>query len=324
MVEKLLELVNRHDFFILTTHDPADPDGIGAQMVLSCILRNEGKQFRLINANPMPEQFRFMDPLGQMESWDGEKHGALPEQGALIIVDTADEYNIGCMREVFCRSREVFVLDHHESKPHAPILGIYDPGYASTSELAVELAQTMNVTLDSITAFAAYLGIVYDTGFFAYPKTGPKTFRTALALVEQGVNPNEGFTQLCQNTPTRVMLLQKKALASMTLHHGNKTATQVLRTEDFIETGASPEDTDGFVNFPLKSRDVVVSFFLKEMPDKKIRCSLRSKGTINVANIAHDFDGGGHVNAAGFKSDMDIEQTLAKALAKIAGLLDGQ
>ena len=324
MAEKLMELVNRHDFFILTTHDPADADGIGAQMVLAHILRGQGKQFRIINASPMPEQFRFMDPLGQVESWDREKHWALSEQGALIIVDTADENNIGNIREAFYRSREVFVIDHHEPKPHATILGIYDPGYASTCELVVELAQTAEIALDLETAFAAYIGIIYDTGFFAYPKTGPRTFRTALALLEQGVNPNEAFTRLCQNDPIRTLLLQKNAFASMVLHNGNRIATQVLRTEDFVETGASPEDTDGFVNFPLKYREVIISFLAKEMPDNTVRCSLRSKGTLNVAKIAQEFGGGGHINAAGFRSELDIEQTLAQTLAKISRHLDGQ
>ena len=323
MAEKLIELINRHDFFILTTHDPADPDGIGAQMVLACMLRMQGKKFRIINASPVSDQFSFLDPSGQVESWDREKHGALPEQGALIIADTADENNIGDMREAFYRSREVFVIDHHEPKPHAAISGIYDPSYASTCELAVELAQAADITLDSGTAFAAYTGIVYDTGFFAYPKTEPRTFRTALALLEQGVNPSEVFNQLCQNAPTRTLLLQKNALASMSLHYGNRIATQVLRIEDFAETGASHEDTDGFINFPLKYKEVVISFLAKEMPDKTVRCSLRSKGTINVAKIAQEFGGGGHVNAAGFKSELDIEQTLAKTLIKTAELLEG-
>ena len=324
MIEKLDELLNRHDFFILTTHDPPDADGIGAQLVLGCILRSRGKRFRIINASPTPEQFRFMDPASQIESWDRERLGSLAEQGAMIIVDTADEYNIGNMREAYCRSREVFVIDHHEPKPHAAFDGIYDQTCASTCELAVELAEAAGAAIDKTAAFAAYTGIVYDTGFFAYAKTGARTFRAAISLLELGADPTEAFVRLCQNTPTRVLLLQKKALASMTICQGGKIAAMVLRNEDFAAAGATLEDTDGFVNFPLKSRDIAVSLMVKETPDLKVRCSLRSKGSVNVAKIAQGFGGGGHINASGFKSDMDVDQALEKTLAAITEHLEGQ
>lgn len=324
MLEKLLEFIKRHDFFILTTHDPADADGLGAQLALACILRDKEKRCRIINASPIPEHFKFMDPQGLIEYWDKDKHGALPEQSALFIVDTADEYNIGQMRDVFLSVREVFVIDHHEPKSHAALPGINDASAASTCEITAGLAEDAGVTLDPDAAFAAYTGIAYDTGFFAYPKTGPRTLRAAMTLLTLGANSNDTYRHLCENVPTRRLLLQRKAIASMSLYCKNKVAAQILRSEDFSETGALPEDTDGLVNFPLKAYEIVISFLIKETPDKKVRCSLRSKGSINVAKIAQRFDGGGHLNAAGFKSKTDINNTLAQTLAHITELLEKQ
>jgi phosphoesterase RecJ-like protein len=324
MTNKFLDLLGRHEYFILTTHDPADADGIGAQMVLTSILRRRGKQPRIINASPIPTQFRFMDPLGQIEEWDAERHGALPKQSAMIIVDTADEYTIGSMKDAYFSAREVFVVDHHEPKPNAIFSGICDASSASASELAVELAVSMGITLDVQTAFAAYSGIVYDTGFFAYPKTSPQTFRAALALIEMGADPGEAHNSISQNASAQSLLLQQKAVLGMTLHCQGKVAVQVLLPQDFVETGASSEDTDGFANFPLRSREVVVSLMVKEATEKKVRCSLRSKGAINVAKIAQEFGGGGHVNAAGFKSDLTVAQTVDRALASIAACLENQ
>jgi len=324
LAKELIALIKQHDFFILTTHDPADADGIGAELVVARILRERGKQAQIINASPMPEQFRFMDPLGQVTQWDKKKHGTLLEQGALIIVDAAEESNLGQMGEEITRSMEVFVIDHHELASDAAFSGIYDPSAASVCEMVVELAEAVGVPLDPMTAFAAYTGIVYDTGFFAYPKTGKRTFRAALSLLELGVNPNEAFTQFCHNSPSRVLHLQQKALKSMAFHYGDRIATQMLRRKDFTETGALPEDTDGFVNFPLKSRVILVSLLLKETPGKTVNCSLRSKGTINVAKIAQKFGGGGHINAAGFKSKLDIDQVLSETLAAIIKQLEEQ
>jgi len=322
MADKLTKFMGRHDFFIMSTHDPADADGLGAQMVMACILREQGKEFRIINASAIPKHFRYMDPQGIIEQWDKEQHRELMERAGLILLDTADERTMGHMKEAVSRSKEVFVIDHHEPKSHAAFSGIADPSSASTCELTVELAKSLGVVLDQQAAFAAYIGIAYDTGFFAYPKTGPRTFRSAMALFGLGVKPNEVYRQLHENTSTGALLLQKRALASLTLHHRNRVAVQILRLEDFAEAGALQEDTEGFVNFPMKAKDVVVSLLLKESPEGKIRCSLRSKGSINVAKIAQELNGGGHINASGFKSELDIDQTLSRALAKIAEYLD--
>jgi phosphoesterase RecJ-like protein len=321
MIDKLKAFLERHDLFILTTHDPADADGLGAELVFACILRGFGKQFRIINSSPIPQQFTFMDRHGLIERLDPGTHNALPEQAAVIMVDTADMHHIGQMRDLVCRAKEVFVVDHHEIMSASHFSGIYDPAAASTCELAVELAASMGVTIEIGAAFAAYTGMVYDTGFFAYQKTGPRSFRSAITLLELGVNPTEAYQELCENMATRALLLQKRAFASLEIHCGGQVASQVLRLEDFDWAGAVNDDSDGFVNAPLRAREIIVSVMVKESRKGKVKCSLRSKGNIDVSKIAHDFGGGGHVNAAGLKSDLNVDQTLALVLTKITAYL---
>jgi phosphoesterase RecJ-like protein len=320
MIEKLKAFIERHDLYILTTHDPADADGLGAELVFSCILRRLGKQFRIVNSSPIPAQFGFMDRQGIIEPLNSEKHGALPEQSAVIMVDTADLHNIGQMRDLVCRAKDVFIVDHHEVMSASHFSGICDSTAASTCELAVELAVALGVTLELDTAFAAYTGMVYDTGFFAYQKTSPRSFRAAITLLELGVNPTEAYQVLCENTSIKSLLLQKKAFASLEIHN-RQIASQLLRLEDFAETGAVNDDADGFVNAPLRAREIMVSVMVKESRKGKVKCSLRSKETIDVSKIAHDFGGGGHINAAGFNSDLNVDQTLALVLTKITGCL---
>ena len=322
MIDKLLAFIDRHDFFILSTHDPADADGLGSQMVMACVLREKGKPFRIINGSPIPKQFRFMDPQGLVEVWDQEQHGNLPGRAGLILLDTSDENHTGNMKEAVCAAKEVLVIDHHEPKPDRRFSGITEAAAASTSELTVDMARTMGAVLDPHSAFAAYIGIAYDTGFFAYPKTGARTLRSALTLLNLGVNPNDVYQQLHENASVGALLLQKKALSSLTLYCDNRVAVQVLRLADFADAGALPEESEGFVNFPLKAKEIIASLLLKEAQDGKIRCSLRSKGNVNVARIAMEFSGGGHGNAAGFKSGLSIEQTLEKVMKKIAQHLE--
>jgi phosphoesterase RecJ-like protein len=321
MIDKLKEFLDRHNFFILTTHDPADADGLGAQLVFADILRGRGKQFRIINSIPIPKKFSFMDNRGIVERLEPKEHDAMPEQSAVILLDTSDLQNIGPMRDLVCRAKEVFIVDHHNIIPAPFFSGICDPAAASTCELAVELATAMGAALSFDAAFAAYTGIVYDTGFFAYQKTTARSLRAAITLLELGVNPTEAYQNLCENAEVRSLLLQKKAFASLKIHCGGQVASQTLRMEDFTEAGAVNDDSDGFVNTPLRAKDIMVSILVKESRDGKVKCSLRSKGDIDISKIARDLGGGGHINAAGFKSNMDIDTTLALTLTEITGYL---
>jgi len=324
MFEKLTEFIERHNFFILTTHDAADADGLGAQLAFAFILSEKRKQVKIINASPVPQHFRFMDPKGIVEYLDGDQHKILPEHAGFILLDTGELQNTGKMKDIIARAKEVFVIDHHEPNPKSNFSGICDPLAASTCELAVEFSEFCNINFDHDTAFALYTGIVYDTGFFAYQKTSSRTFHSIQILLNQGINPHEAYYQLCETKSTETLLLQKKSLASLTLHFENRVAMQVLRLSDFAETGALQEDTDGFVNFPLKSKKIILSLLFKEMEDGRIRCSLRSKGNFNVAKMAQELGGGGHINASGFKSNLELDRIITITMNLISRQLDQQ
>jgi phosphoesterase RecJ-like protein len=264
----------------------------------------------------LAERFAFLDQEKRIEAWDETKHGGLPEQSALIIVDTSDEFNIGIMKNIISRVRGVFVIDHHEPSPYMTLSGIIQSTASSTCELALGIAETLGAKPDQSAARAAYAGIVFDSGSFAYAKTSASTFRAALTLVEAGVIPYEVYSQLNESSSMEAVLLQKQVLSTLEIFAGGKIAVQILRKEDLDCTGAEFEDAENFINLPLKSKDVMVSIFVKENQEGLVRCSLRSKGTVNVSKIAQFFGGGGHATAAGFKSSRGIAETLGMVLKK--------
>ncbi|MDR1419510.1 MAG: bifunctional oligoribonuclease/PAP phosphatase NrnA [Treponema sp.] len=315
--EQVLRFLERYDSFILTTHENADADGLGAELVFARILGQKGKKVRILNSEIPVERFRFMDPGRLIENWDPSLHKGLAEQSALLILDTADEYNIGRMREIITMVRETMAVDHHEKNKFSSITGLIDPAASSACELAVETAMAAGIDLDNNTALAAFAGIMYDTGSFSYIKTTARTFRICLMLVEAGVVPYFVHGKLNESGSMKALLLQKKVLSTLEIHCGGRTAVQVLRKEDLKSTGASFEDAESFVNVPLYAKDVVVSVLVKENAEGEVRCSLRSKGNVNMAQIARAFNGGGHVTAAGFHSKLSVEETLARVLEKI-------
>ncbi|MDR0623096.1 MAG: bifunctional oligoribonuclease/PAP phosphatase NrnA [Treponema sp.] len=321
-LERVFDFFKTHESFILTTHEGADADGLGAELVFNRILGNMGKHVRIFNAEKTASHFAFMDPQGNIEVWDGEKHAHVPEKSALLILDTSDEYHIGCMRDLLGRVRETFVVDHHEPSPFSLLSGFIDPTASSTCEMAVEAALAREITLDTDTAMAAFAGLSYDTGSFAYIKTTARTFRAALALIEWGAVPYSVYRELNESSSLGAVLLRKQVLSTLEIRAGGRAAVLILRKEDLESTGANFEDAETFINIPLRAREIAVSILVKENREGKVRCSLRSKGPVNVSKIAQQFGGGGHVTAAGFKSALSIEETLSRVLEKVESLLE--
>jgi len=323
MFDDILSFFDRHNSFILTTHDSPDADGFGAELVLSSILKKTGKKVRIINSSAIPKNIQFMGKDNEIEKWNPQVHSSQLEESAMLILDTSEEYHLGVIREALKKVKEVFIIDHHEPKPASRLKGFSDPTASSTSELAIELTCIMGVDLDPDTATAAYAGIVYDSGFFAYPKTSIRTFKAAIKTLEWGADPYHIYKQLMENYSSAAILLQKQALSHLEFHAEKKIALLCLHKEDFEAAGAEYEETENIVNIPLKAKEVEVSLLLKEKENSEIFCSLRSKGKVNVSKIAQEFGGGGHVTAAGFRSLSGMEETAKKLLICVESRLNG-
>jgi phosphoesterase RecJ-like protein len=197
-----------------------------------------------------------------------------------------------------------------------------DTDAASTCEMIVKMAGTYKVAIDREMASIAYAGILYDTGSFIYPKTSARTFKAALDLVKAGAVPNEIYRNMFESASVGALLLQKRVLSSLDLRASNRIALQTLTKQDLESSGAAYEDAESLINIPLKSKEIEVSILVKENEDGRIRCSLRSKGRVNVSAIAQTFGGGGHRTAAGFKSRQGLAETKEEVLKKVISALE--
>lgn len=315
--------IDTFDSFVLTTHTGPDADGIASELVLFRLLTHLGKRPRIINSDGLPARFAFLDPRHLVEKWEFPRHHRLPALGGLVILDTSDEFNLGVMaEEALPHAQGVFMLDHHEPSPLTRLTGHIDTEAASTSEIIYELAASYGMPIDAETASTAFTGLVYDTGSFIYPKTSAGTFRTALALVEAGAVPHQVHRNLYENAPLSALLLQVRVLSSLQVLSSGRVAVLTLTRGDLEETGASYEDSENFINIPLQCRDIEVSVFLKENEEGLLRCSMRSKGSVNVSKVAQAFGGGGHRTAAGFKGRAGLAETKAEVLQRVISALD--
>jgi len=322
MFEEVINFLKRHSSLVITTHEGPDADGLGAEIAFSQICREMGIKYRILNSSEIPERFVYMDPRREVQVWDKSTDITNTDNSALIILDASDEYNIGDIREFIPVASEVFLIDHHDRPPLTGLKGLIDGTASSTCEIMADLAEAAGITLDNVSCTAVYSGICYDTGSFIFPKTTARTFRVALKLVEAGIVPFKINHELNETATIGALLLNQKVLATLKLRNDNRVAIQILHKEDLETYHAHIEDAEAFINVPLKAKDILVSVLVKETNEGQIRCSLRSKGEINVSKIAQIFGGGGHVTASGFRSSLSIEDTLARVLEKITLALE--
>jgi len=311
--------INRNDKFILTAHETPDGDAVGSEVAFYELLIQLGKKVRIINADPAGIRYAFLDESNDIELLSGDIN--LPEdlsEWSLIILDTNDTTNIGSVsKEILPFVRDFFIIDHHEGGENILTANHIESEASSTCELVYELYNTLDQKISFRAAQAIFVGIVYDTGSFIYPKTTAKTFDIARDLVDIGISPNLVYSHVYESNSISSLVLQSQVLSTLELFYDKHVAVQVMTKEMILECQANYDEADTIINIPLKSHDIRVSVFFKENPEGILRCSIRSKGNIDVARIAHDFGGGGHKTAAGFKSKYPLETIKEKVLNEL-------
>lgn len=307
---KAQDFINKNDHYILTAHETPDGDAIGSEIAMFEALRQLGKDVRIINADPTPRIFQFIDASSVIEIMDEQID--LPPNLAdhvLLILDTNDVNNIGDVsKRILPEVKGHLIFDHHENDDPEESANLIRQDASSTCEILFDFFLELSVEITFPIAQALYSGIVYDTGSFIYPKTTARTFEIAKTLVDNGVSPNYIYSKMYESNSISSLLLQSKVLASLNLFYDGRVAVQLMSKAMLEETGAPFEEGQTLINIPLKSESIVVSVFFKENLEGILRCSLRSKGDIDVAVIAQHFNGGGHKTAAGFKGKIPLAE----------------
>jgi phosphoesterase RecJ-like protein len=315
----LIKFISRHEKFVICAHESPDGDAIGSEYALLQALKHLGKKAKVINNDPTPSNFTFVDVTKEIAYIKNEKQ--VPRdigEYALIIVDTNDTNNIGMISKyILPKVKEYFIIDHHESGGDLVAGNLIYSEASSTAEILYQFIEKMKVPVNLAIANAVYMAIVYDSGSFIYPKTSAITFKIAHELVLKGVNPNYIYSQVYETDSIPSLVLQSKVLSTLELKVKNQVAIQTLTKDVLDKTGANYDEARTFINIPLKAKNILVSVFFKQDLKGSTRCSLRSKGDIDVCEISREYGGGGHKNAAGFKYTLPYETMKKKILTKL-------
>ena len=211
-------------------------------------------------------------------------------------------------------------IDHHTSGKEWGRLNWIERDAASAGELVYRLARAARAKITPEMATCLYTTVLTDTGGFCYGGTRASTFALAHDLVEAGANPIQVAQDVYFSTPAAKLLLLGAALSN--LHRQGRLAWLWVTHKDMMHANAAEEDCEGIVNFALSIAGVETAVFLRELPEGRIRLSLRGKGKLDVAAIAAELGGGGHENAAGCTLEGPLGRALEQILTRLHAALE--
>ena len=317
-----IELINASHNILLTTHIRPDGDACGCVRALMEVLQNQGKQARPLVMSPLAAWY---------ESLFKEKPAVLgndiqPENlsevykdvDLLIIVDTDSNVQLPGFSEWLpdC-GKTILVIDHHISGDNLGDVSLVDTAAAAAGEVVFDLIKLADWNITEHIAESIFIALSTDTGWFKFGNTDSRIFHTAAELIDAGARPNVIYRLLYQSfTPARLYLMTRM-LDHLQLHADSRIATQYLLRKDFDETGASGPDTENLIDECQRIESVEVAAMFVELADGGFRCSLRSKGKVDVRKIAQKYGGGGHTLAAGVNLKGSLETCVQNIVDEI-------
>ncbi|NGZ75459.1 DHH family phosphoesterase [Saccharibacillus alkalitolerans] len=307
--------IEKHDDFLVVAHVQPDGDAVSSTLAVGWLLSRLGKTFTLINEGPIPQRMTYMHGAGTIV--DMSLTERTRTYGSVICVDCADFKRVGLVSEWMEEGANMLNIDHHPTNDRYGTQNLIKADAAATAEILYDLVALFDLGWDRNIAEMLYTGILTDTGGFRYSSTSPKVMQIASHLLELGVNgPDLADSLLEQLTKPQFDVLTL-ALGTLQMSENGQVAWVHVTPEHMIQAGAANEDLEGIVNYPRNIQGVEVGVLFKVIDENAVKASMRSAGKVDVAAVAAEFGGGGHVRAAGCRLEGTLEEVTKLVIERI-------
>jgi phosphoesterase RecJ-like protein len=319
LIEAIAKELRDNKRFLLTTHVNPDGDAIGSLGALALVLEDLGKEVVAYCQDEIPGFLRFLPYSERIVREIPGPNGF----DVAVVLDCGELDRIGNAAEALQQVEKIIHIDHHSSSDDFGQLNLVRPECSSTAEILYEIFQAIPASLSSEAAENIYTAILTDTGSFRFANTTARALDIAAEMVALGVTPDKIASEVYDSmSPERLQLLAL-SLNTLTLRANGRLATMQVSRRMLEETKTSVMDTDGFVNYPRGINTAEMAIFFREMDSGKVNVSLRSRGGLNVAEFARNYDGGGHHNAAAFRAEGSLTEVVEEVLAAAEEFIAG-
>ncbi len=309
--QQLLRLIQERQHFLVTSHARPDGDAIGSALGMMHLLETLGKKVDVAFADTIPGIYRALPGANRIRTAQPAK---MPEAAILLECDSIGRTGYTAIPAAFTIN-----IDHHQSGRNFADWNWIEPEACAVGSMLYDFAMAAGLTITPDAATCLYAAVLTDTGSFTFPCTTSATFALASHLLECGADATEVADNIYFCNPEAKIRILGEALHRMVVDGPLAWTTITLR--DMQRAGATVADCEGVVNYLIGIAGVQAAVVLREIapPDGSVafRCSLRSKGAVDVSLVAEGFGGGGHTNASGCTVSGSAEAAIPAVLAAL-------
>lgn len=317
----LLESKSVQNILILP-HNMPDGDTLGSAIGMYHLITHYNKKGYIVLNDDIPSNLSFLFENEVRCHTTSEVETI--EFDLSVAVDCGETKLFEDRLPLFNRAKHRVNIDHHKTNTNYADTNIVEAAASSTGEMVCMIYDYLDLPFHSDSAEALYAAIVTDTGSFRYSNTRPITFEICKKLYETDFDFNRLNVEIFQNKSYEKVLLLNKVFETLHLHVDGKCAVIKLSQQMVEALALSEYDTDGIVEFVRDIKGIEVVVFIRHISGVAHKVSMRSKYNFDVSAIAQSFKGGGHTKAAGFKSDLPIDELERQVVQTIREALENQ
>jgi phosphoesterase RecJ-like protein len=265
------------------------------------ILRSLGKVVRIVCAQPVPPNLKFIDPDHEVLCINVDiTPDQLADADLYMILDTSAWAQLGEMAEVIRNAAgKKIIFDHHEGQDDIDAELFKNTTAEAVGRMCVEAAEHLGVPLTPEIAKPLFCALATDTGWFRFPSAKEVTYSTAARLIAAGADPAELYGELYERQTAGSLRLRGVVLSRIEVELEGRLAHTFILADDYAKTGAHPSDTEDLINKALEIEGVIFAVIMIEQPTGGFKMSFRSRCGLACNEVAREFGGGGHKVAAG-------------------------
>jgi len=314
-IADILKAIREGERFLVCSHSRPDGDAVGSMLAMGMLLKKMGKRADLVSADRVQVIYRALPGADDIRT-AMRVHG--PYDAAILLeCDGVERTRLQGLEKFL-----LINIDHHATGLEYAHINWIDHRAACVGEMVYRLFLAAGIEVTPEVATCIYTTVLTDTGGFIYGGTRASTFELARDLTLAGADPIRIAQQVYFSMSMAKLLLLGAALKN--LHREGRVAWLWITHEDMVRSCAVEEDCEGIANYALSIAEVEAAVFMRELPENRIRVSLRSKGRMNVAAIAERLDGGGHENASGCTLAGPLNRAREQILGELRSALAGR
>lgn len=322
-ISEIKKLLSEPKKIVVVPHRNPDGDAMGSTLALFHFLQKNQHSVVVIAPNEFPDFLAWMPGATEICVFERETNSAtnlLQNAELVFTLDFNALHRTGELMEAVLKKLDCpfVMIDHHQSPDDYAFFTYSDTSIGSTCQMVFHFIESLGLIsmLDKTIATCLYTGIVTDSGSFRFASTTSQTHRVVAQLLDLGVENNRVHNQLFDNSTFSRLQLLGKALQNLKVLPEYQTSYITLSQNELDDFHYKKGETEGIVNYGLSLKDIIfTAIFIENKQEGIIKISFRSQDSFDVNQFARKyFQGGGHINAAGGKSQKSMEETVASFL----------